>query len=165
MNWPTPKLMAGCNPALFSTSNSLRVTAAEAARSGKGVTLQFDQSSCADCTEMHERNLTDPTTARLLDTYFVVVRVNLGTSDAIEHFDGRRVSPNELAKLFNIRYTPTLVFMDAGGREFLRHDSYLEPGHFQLLLQYATAKERNRFVSFQDWIRARNAGQIPKQAP
>lgn len=151
---------------MFMKSGSLREASALAAKAGKGVALLIDASSrCADCVEMHEKNLTDPVTARLLESKFVPVHANLDLSAPVENYDGRKLSPATLARELNVRYIPTMIFMDAKGKEILRHESYLEPTHFQLLLQYVASDERARFTSFQDWIRARNTGQIEKKAP
>jgi thioredoxin-related protein len=162
----TARSQASQGHKMFLKSGSLKEASALAAKAGKGIALLIDASSrCADCVEMHEKNLTDPVTARLLESNFVAVHANLDLSAPVEHYDRRKLSPATLARELNVRYIPTMVFMDAKGKEILRHESYLEPKHFQLLLQYVTSKERVRFASFQDWIRARNTGQIEKKAP
>ena len=153
------------NAKLFQPSASLKQASMGARKNKKGVALLIDANDCADCVEMHERSLTDPVTARLLTSNYVLVRATLGSNAKVESFDGRRVTANDLARQLNVRYLPTVVFMDANGKETARHESYLEPKHFQLYTHYVTSGAQASFPSFQDWIRARNSGQIEKKDP
>jgi thiol:disulfide interchange protein DsbD len=102
---------------------------AEAETEGTPVLLDFSADWCAPCRELEERVFSDP---RVVETAraFAAVKVDL-TRRNPEHEAVRR--------RFSVRGVPTVVFLDAQGREIprLRVESYVEPSDFLNRMQRA----------------------------
>jgi thioredoxin-related protein len=62
----------------------------------------------------------------------------------------------------DIRYAPTIVFLDRLGTEIFRYDSYRKPEHFAMVLRYLATGAYTQYSSFQDWLRAGKAPTPPE---
>jgi len=97
---------------------------AQARAQGKPVVLDFSASWCVPCHELDDKTFTDAAVARAL-TPFVKLKVDLTRFD----------SPASLAlrKRFDIQGVPTIVFLDADGREVMeaRSVGFVPPESFR----------------------------------
>lgn len=130
-----------------------KAPAAAAAR-GKPLDLRRDPGSkplavlllssrCDACDEM-ERNLALPELRRHLSK-FELVRASNGV-DVVTASGTRPLKAS---------YVPTLVFIDAYGREVFRTEAYLRPFHLASSLEYVASGAYAREPSFQRFVQAR----------
>ncbi len=96
----------------------------EAALAGKPVVIDFSAAWCAPCRELDEITFRHPDIVRHSQGTFVFIKVDLT----------RRAGPDlhRLLGRFDVRGVPTVVFLDAGGKERrdLRLVDFLPPGAF-----------------------------------
>jgi len=94
----------------------------EAKAEGTPVLLDFSADWCAPCRELEERVFSDPRVVQAAEA-FAPINVDL-TRQHPEH--------ETVRKRFDVRGVPTVVFLDAQGREIrrLRVESYVEPSDF-----------------------------------
>ncbi len=111
----------------------------------------FEQGSCADCDELHEDILQRPETRALLRR-FAVFQVNMWADTPLVTPDGQRLSARDWAGRLDIKYTPTLVFFDAEGREVFRSEAYLKAFHIQSALDYVASGAYRKQPEFQRYI-------------
>lgn len=88
----------------------------------------FEDSSCFDCVEFHEKLLFRPDVQQELKL-FTVVRLDADSEQAIIDVDGRTISPKALANKHDMIYRPGLLLFDQG-KLIRRYDSLLFSHHF-----------------------------------
>lgn len=142
---------------LVSTSGNLQALLAAAAKSQKGVALLFEQGSCAECSEFRNKALNRGDIAKKLRSHYEWVAIDIGSERKLVDTDGLIRNGKQLAAKYAIQTVPTMIFIAANGQEVLRHDSYLKPEHFLTLLTYLTTDARQKYKSFQDWLRVKNS--------
>lgn len=145
------------NAAFFVPADDLKRRAAKAKQNGKGLALVFEQAQCAGCVEMHEKSFADPKLVKLLSSKFDTVRIDTRGKRTLNALDGSPQKEEDIARAMGIRYTPTVVFFDANGKEIMRHESYLRPEHFATLVAFLSNGTYLQYKSFQDWLRVKNA--------
>lgn len=82
-----------------------------ASAEGKRLAIIFEQRGCIYCTKMHEEVLSDPEVAAYIQEHYVVVQMNLFGDEEVTDFDGTALPEKEMAKRWNVVYTPTILFM------------------------------------------------------
>lgn len=96
--------------------------------------LIFEDGSCIDCQELHERTLSrEDVQAEMRQ--FTVVRLDADSDTPITAPDGSKTSPKELARQNEMLYRPGVMLFDAG-KAVSRMDSLLFPYHFRENLRY-----------------------------
>lgn len=138
----------------FVAADDLQQALARAAVAGKGLALLFEQPACPACDEMRSRSFADPETVKTLTEAFDVAALDIWSRRPLRHVDGATVTEADLAQRLDIRYTPTLVFLDARGTEVFRADNYRKPEHLATVLRYLAEHGYERHASFQHWLRA-----------
>jgi thioredoxin-related protein len=116
--------------------------------------VMFEQPTCRDCDELHEDILKrEPVVYSLsafdgaiLDTY---------SRDPVQTVDGREIPIRDWAAELGIKYTPSLVFFDAAGREVFRTEGYFKAFHIHGALDYVATGAYLREPSFQRYLAAR----------
>jgi thioredoxin-related protein len=98
---------------------------------------------CDACDEM-ERHLQLPD-----------VRASLDQFELIRASNPVLVATSAGQALFESRYVPALVFLDARGREVFRTEAYLRPFHIAGALEYVASGAYLREPSFQRFLQAR----------
>ena len=114
---------------------------ARLAAAGKPVIVVFERKHCADCDELHRDAFARPE-VRSLIARFSVVQLDLATE-------------RERARSMRIVYTPTLVFLDARGKEVFRAEGFLRPFHLASALDYVASGAYRDEPSFQRFIQKR----------
>jgi thioredoxin-related protein len=89
----------------------------------------FEDSSCHDCAEFHERTLADPAVIEELKP-FTIVRLDAASTDPIIDVDGNKTSPRAWVNKLEMNYRPG-VLLFADGKLLRRYDSLLFRHHFK----------------------------------
>jgi thiol:disulfide interchange protein DsbD len=96
---------------------------AEARQQGKPVVIDFWATWCLACKELEHKTFSDPQVQKVL-RQFVTLQVDMTT--------GKDPVANEVAKRFQVRGLPTVVFIGRDGRERkeLRLEGFEPPDEF-----------------------------------
>lgn len=119
--------------------------------SGKPLLVVFEQASCQACDELHREGLARDEARELL-AGFDLARVDIWSSEPLTTPDGRQVTAQDWSRELGIHYTPTLLFLDAGGQEVFRTDAYIRPYHISTSLSYVATGAYQRQPEFQRFI-------------
>lgn len=122
--------------------------------SGKPLLLLFEQASCQACDELHREGLTRDEARELLKA-FDVAQVDIWSSESLTTPDGRELTARDWSRELGIHYTPTLLFLDATGKEVFRTDAYIRPYHLSTSLAYVVTGAYLRQPEFQRFIQER----------
>lgn len=109
----------------------------------KPVALLLLSPRCDACEEM-ERNLGLPQ-----------VRAQLAKFELVRAQNGSEVLTAAGTRVVKSSYVPSLVFLDAGGREVFRTEAYLRPFHLAGSLEYVSSGAYAREPSFQRFLQAK----------
>ena len=122
----------------------------DAAREGKRVMLYFGQDGCPYCKALMKVNFGERDIAEKTRRHFVPVALNLWGDREVTWVDGRRTTEKQLARLLQVQYTPTLLFLDEKGGVALRLNGYVPPERFRPALDYAAGRMEGK-VAFADY--------------
>ncbi len=108
---------------------------AEAKRQHKPVIIDFYATWCAPCRELDENTFHHPEIVKKAAQEFVMVKIDLTQKGDPRHA--------RLLQQYNVKGVPTVVFLDAQGREItgLRLVDYLPPDRFLLRMVQAIKSE------------------------
>ncbi len=95
----------------------LQATAAEAARRRLPIVLYFAAAHCPYCEQVEEDFLKPMLRSGDYDDRMLLRRVELDVPGPVRDWDGRTVDSDALAQRYRVFVTPTLLFLDARGRE------------------------------------------------
>ena len=98
--------------------------------------LIFEDSSCFDCNEFHERVLGRTDVQSELEN-FTIVRLDARSKETIIGVDGRSTTPFDLAKKYNLFYRPGVLAFD-NGKLIHRNDSLIFHYHFRESLRFVS---------------------------
>lgn len=119
------------NSKLFTKTSDL-------SRYKRPLALIFEDSSCYDCNEFHDKHLTHPDVLKELKP-FTLVRLDADSEQSIIDIDGSKTTPKALAKKHNMIYRPGMLIFDQG-KLIRRYDSLLFSHHFKEGLRYVAGK-------------------------
>lgn len=122
--------------------------------SGKPLLVLFEQASCKACDELHRESLTREEAQASLKA-LEVAQVDIWSPETLITPDGRELTARDWSKELGISYTPTLLFLDAKGREVFRTDAYIRPYHIGTSLAYVATGAYQRQPEFQRFIQER----------
>ncbi len=130
--------------------------------SNRATAVYFERANCADCTDMHEKILTDKATRDIV-MQLNNVQLDANSQALITIPSGQRLKISDWADQLNIGYYPSVVFFDAKGEEVMRIAGFLKTFHFQSVYDYVKEKAYLTEPSFQRYIaergeRIRDAG-------
>ena len=120
----------------------------------KPVIVLFERKGCAECAELHREGFTRPEVKALV-ARFAVVQLDLGGSRKVVTPAGEASSERDWARAMRVTYTPSLVFLDAAGKEVFRAEGYLKPFHLASALDYVASGAYRGEPSFQRFIQQR----------
>ncbi len=89
----------------------------DARSSALPVLLVIMADQCGYCERMHEEILADPIIRTFLDTRALIAVHDRDLGGKISDFDGERVRARAFLSRYDIFATPTLLFLDADGRQ------------------------------------------------
>jgi thioredoxin:protein disulfide reductase len=102
---------------------------AEASAAGKPVVIDFSATWCTPCRELDDKTFHDPAVVRKAGDEMVMIKVDLTKAGNPLH--------ERLVKDYGVRGVPTVVFLDATGRERteLRVVDFVPPKEFLVLME------------------------------
>jgi thioredoxin-related protein len=116
--------------------------------------VMFEQPTCRDCDELHEDILKREPVAYSLSGFDGVI-LDTYSRDPVQTVDGREIPIRDWAAELGIKYTPSLVFFDAAGREVFRTEGYFKAFHIHGALDYVATGAYLWEPSFQRYLAAR----------
>lgn len=141
-------------PAWFKTSFlDLADDAAEAGAAGKHAILFFDSEGCPYCYRMLEDSFKG-THQAFIREHFDVIALNVRGDREVAFSDTLRMPEKEAARQLEVRFTPTMLFLDEHNQSVLRVDGYRSVEDFGHLLHYV-AEGAYRQASLSDFLDAR----------
>ena len=93
------------------TFKDLQEDLAEANAEGKRLVLFFEQRGCIYCAKMHEEVFPRPEVSNYIEENYFVVQLNLHGSTEVTDFDGETLQEREMARKWNVLFTPTILFL------------------------------------------------------
>jgi len=91
--------------------------------------LIFEDSSCNDCKEFHNKLLAYPDVQKEMSR-FTVVRLDAESNATIMDVGGKNTTPKKLAESLSMTYRPGVVLY-ADGKQLRRYDSLMFRHHFK----------------------------------
>jgi thioredoxin-related protein len=98
--------------------------------------LIFEDGSCFDCNELHEKILSKPEVQKELNA-FTVIRLHVGSGSIITDLEGNRATAKSLAQKYDMTYRPGVLLFDQG-KLVRRYDSLLFSYHFKEGFRYVS---------------------------
>jgi len=123
-------------------------------QANKPLLILFEQKVCQACDEQHEDIFKRKATLQQLSRYNIV-RLDMWADTRITGLDGKPGTARQLARKLDVKYAPSMVFVDATGREVFRSEAYLKAFHIQSVLDYVASGAYKTQASFQRFIAAR----------
>lgn len=123
---------------------------ADSAAEGKRFAVVFEQKGCPYCKEMHLVNFAKEQVTSYVKEHFNILQLNIWGSRIVTDFDGEELGERELARKWQVNFTPTIVFLPedpaaASGKtgrdaEVARMPGYFKPFHFLSMFEYVNEK-------------------------
>lgn len=92
-------------------------TKEEALDSNKIIMLEMSASYCGYCETLEEEIIKPMLRSGDYTDNVLIRRLKIDDTALLNDTSGKQLSPAELAKKFNVKVTPTLLFLDAKGNE------------------------------------------------
>lgn len=120
----------------------------------RAIAVFFEQKDCPMCDALHDGPLRDE---EVRDTAagLHVVQLDMWSSQPLILPDGSKTTAREWAKTLDVKYAPTIVLMDSGGREIIRNEAEFKTFHTNGIFEYARSGDYRRQPNFQRWLEAR----------
>jgi thioredoxin-related protein len=123
---------------------------ASAEAAGKRYAVMWELKGCPYCKETHLVNLARPSIADFIKSNFEVLQLNIIGSKQVTDFDGEVLAEKDLARKYDVRYTPTFQFFGENPdklkalppkqREVARAAGYLNPDDFLAMFRFVREK-------------------------
>lgn len=115
-------LQGGCSagqadPPEVEQARDLRADARNAESRGLPLLLAFSSSYCGYCEQVEESFLVPMLLSGYDDNRILIRKVMLDSGRSLRDFDGKSVEGAQLASRYQVSMVPTLLFVDAQGRE------------------------------------------------
>jgi len=121
---------------------------------GRPVLVLYGYDGCKDCEELTREGFARPEVRELL-AKFSVVRLDLAGAREVVTPQGEATTERRWARSLQVAYAPTMVFLDATGREAFRSEGYLRPFHLAGTLDYVASGAWKSEPSFQRYLQGR----------
>jgi len=112
--------------------------ASDAAAQGKHVMIFFDLTGCPYCARMMAESV-EPQRA-LIEPYFNSIAIDIKGAREVSTDSKNQMTENQLAKKMAIRFTPTIIFLDADAKPVFRINGFWNPAQFRIALKYVRTK-------------------------
>lgn len=112
----------------------------EAKANNKHVILFMHLDGCPYCSRMLDENFRQGQRQQFLQQNFDVIDINIRGDREIIWDEQTRYLEKTLARELNVRYTPTIVFLNQKGQRVLQLNGYRDPVTFQHVLNYVKDK-------------------------
>ncbi len=131
-----------------------REDAEEAAEEGKHMLVFADLKGCPYCAKMltdsFKTSVKDGGNKEFIQSNFDTIHVDIKGSREVTFDDELIVSEKKLAEALKVKFTPTLLFMNADNKIVARVSGYRSPREFQQVLNFVKEKayETTNFASY-----------------
>jgi len=106
--------------ALIPLLSDLSVDAKHQQKTNRVIMLYVSAPHCAFCKKL-EKEIFDPLLySGEYDDRIILRKVDWHSSSMIKNFDGIKQLPQDFLKAYEIKITPTLLFLDSTGRQILK---------------------------------------------
>ncbi|WP_051420602.1 thioredoxin family protein [Helicobacter pametensis] len=130
------------------------------ASDGKFVLLIFGKNGCQWCERLKEEIGENKQTQEMLQKDFQTYYINLSYSKIHQlDFDGKKsqAETSRLAREYDIRPTPTSIFIDPQGNVIFGWPGYFSQKQMQVILQFIANKEYKQFKDPKEFFAALSA--------
>lgn len=121
--------------------------------SDKPLLVLFEQQQCGPCDEMH-LDIFKRKEVKAQLQHFDILLLDMHGKTPLITPDGRRVSAAQWARQLDIRYAPSMLFLDVSGEEVFRTEAYLRAFHQQAAMSYVHTGAYKQQPSFQRYVQA-----------
>jgi thioredoxin-related protein len=83
----------------------------------RGLLLMFHAEHCPYCARMEKEILTPMVISGEYDDRIFIRKLQIDEARNIKNFEGKTVEPSDISDKYQVRLTPTLVFLDYKGQE------------------------------------------------
>ncbi len=138
----------------------------EAQDAGKRFAIMWDLDGCPYCRETHLVNFAIPEVQDYVEANFEIVQMDVRGAREVVNFDGTAMNERALAKLNQVRFTPTFQFFpetldEVKGKpgkaaEVARIPGYLRPYHFLTFFKFVRAKAYDE-TNFHKYVKSQVA--------
>ena len=126
----------------------------EATDDGKHVILFMEMNGCPYCFKMNEENFKHAPYTDFIQKQFDVIALNTRGDREVALYEETTASEKAIADLLKVRYTPTLIFLNAEGKPVARVNGYRNVSEFKLILDYVQSKAYEQ-QNLNDYLDAR----------
>ncbi len=112
----------------------------EANEENKHVMLFMHLNGCPYCNKMIEENFAEDQLKPYLLEHFDSIGLNIQGDREIEFNETVSTTEGKLAKILNVQYTPTIIFLGEGNKTVLRLNGYRSPEAFKQALEFVSSK-------------------------
>lgn len=124
---------------------------AAAKRAGRTLVLYFGQQRCAYCHQLFEQNFSRADITEYARRHFAITPINIWGTEEVTDLNGNLLTERAFAEREGGAFTPTLVFLDADGREVFRLRGFYPPYQFRAALEYVADGHYTR-EPFRDYL-------------
>ena len=145
-------------PWFMETFLDLAEDKAEAEAQGRHFAVLFEQRGCPYCREMHQVNFARDDIVDYVKANFGILQLNMWGAREVTDFDGQAMEERDLARKWNVNFTPTIVFLRKDGSgtasqmEVLRMPGYFKPFHFISMFEYVAEAKYDGGEGFQRYL-------------
>ncbi|MBK1643834.1 thioredoxin [Thiocapsa imhoffii] len=108
----------------------------EAAAQGKHVILIMEMEGCPYCYKMIQENFANAPYRDFIQEHFDVIALDTKGDRKVAVTAEMSMTEKEMAELYQVRFTPTLIFLDPDNRPVARITGYRHLDDFKLVLDY-----------------------------
>lgn len=112
----------------------------EAAESGKHLILLLEMNGCPYCARMVEENFAQAPYRDFIQEKFDVIVLNVHGDREVALDAETSLPEKEVARQLGVRYTPTVIFLNASGEPVARVDGYRNATDFKRVLDYVATR-------------------------
>lgn len=112
----------------------------EAAGEGKHVILFLEMNGCPYCYKMLEENFKGAPYKDFIQENFEVIALNVRGDREVALNEVTSLNEKQLAEQLGVRYTPTVVFLNADNEPVARVNGYRNVDDFKQVLDYVASK-------------------------
>ncbi len=110
--------------------------AVEAETENKHVILFFHLDACPYCDQLLTENFVDAAPDSFIRTNFDAIELNIKGDREVEFNDSVSLTERELAEHLDVKFTPTVLFVDGNNKTVLRTNGYRGKERFQHTLRF-----------------------------
>jgi thioredoxin-related protein len=115
----------------------------------------FERKHCEACDELHLDIFQKPETREALKAFDVVL-LDMNSKGFIVTPEGKPMRISDWAIAKDIKYTPSMVFLDASGKEVFRTEAFLRTFHVTGAMTYVSSGSYKTQPSFQRYLQGVN---------